>query len=70
MTGFLSIPLHFARLANLASKFCMILTVPSQAALACSRLYDCRDLANQEKLRRNCVGAGERQSSGACKHCF
>ena len=26
--------------------------------------------ADQEKLRENRFGAGERRSSGACKHCF
>ena len=26
--------------------------------------------AGQGKLRENCLGAGQRQGSGACKHCF
>ena len=26
--------------------------------------------AAREKLRQNCLGAGERQGSGACRHCF
>ena len=26
--------------------------------------------ADREKLRENCVGAGEKGSSGACENCF